>query len=246
MRDRRYPVLFWAAAAVVSEGVLLLFRSPAALQIFLLAIWAAAGAGILAYDYGRKRSFYDGLRERLGQLDEKYLVIEMLREPRFLEGKILYRSLGEILKSMNDEIGCHERISNAFRTYVETWVHEIKIPIAGAKLIMHNNPGESSRKLKEQLGKVEAYVQNRASFLLNRLADVAFKDDIVEYDTEEESITARLKLENDFEVSVTRFANESEVLYSLFHGRKLLICDEMPIESLVKSLNEVVAKLARV
>lgn len=159
LRDRRYPVLFWAAAAVVSEGVLLLFGSPAVLQIFLLAIWAAAGAGILAYDYGRKRSFYDGLRERLGQLDEKYLVIEMLREPRFLEGKILYRSLGEILKSMNDEIGCHERISNAFRTYVETWVHEIKIPIAGAKLIMHNNPGESSRKLKEQLGKVEAYVE---------------------------------------------------------------------------------------
>ena len=102
------------------------------------------------------------------------------------------------------------------------------------------------RSFHRNAGKVEAYVQNRASFLFNRLADVAFKDDIVEYDTEEESITARLKLENDFEVSVTRFANESEVLYSLFHGRKLLICDEMPIESLVKSLNEVVAKLARV
>ena len=65
----------------------------------------------------------------------------MLREPRFLEGRILYRSYVDILKSMNDEIERHERISSAFRSYVETWVHEIKIPIAGAKLIMHNNPG---------------------------------------------------------------------------------------------------------
>ena len=159
LRDRRYPVLFWTAAMGVSEGVMLLFGSTGALQVFLLAIWAGAGAGILGYDYGRKREFYKELKERLGQLDEKYLVIEMLREPRFLEGRILYRSYVDILKSMNDEIERHERISSAFRSYVETWVHEIKIPIAGAKLIMHNNPGESSRKLKEQIGKVEAYVE---------------------------------------------------------------------------------------
>ena len=159
LSDRRYPVLFWAAAVGAAEGVMLLFGSPGALQIFLLAIWTGAGAGILGYDYGRKREFYEELRERLGQLDEKYLVIEMLREPRFLEGRILYRSYVDILKSMNDEIERHERISSAFRSYVETWIHEIKIPIAGAKLILHNNPGESSRKLKEQLGKVEAYVE---------------------------------------------------------------------------------------
>ena len=159
LRDRRYPVLFWTAAMGVSEGVMLLFGSTGALLVFLLAIWAGAGAGILGYDYGRKREFYKELKERLGQLDEKYLVIEMLREPRFLEGRILYRSYVDILKSMNDEIERHERISSAFRSYVETWVHEIKIPIAGAKLIMHNNPGESSRKLKEQIGKVEAYVE---------------------------------------------------------------------------------------
>ena len=159
LSDRRYPVLFWAAAVGAAEGVMLLFGSPGALQVFLLAIWTGAGAGILGYDYGRKREFYEELRERLGQLDEKYLVIEMLREPRFLEGRILYRSYVDILKSMNDEIERHERISSAFRSYVETWIHEIKIPIAGAKLILHNNPGESSRKLKEQLGKVEAYVE---------------------------------------------------------------------------------------
>ena len=131
LRDRRYPVLFWTAAMGVSEGVMLLFGSTGALQVFLLAIWAGAGAGILGYDYGRKREFYKELKERLGQLDEKYLVIEMLREPRFLEGRILYRSYVDILKSMNDEIERHERISSAFRSYVETWVHEIKIPHCG-------------------------------------------------------------------------------------------------------------------
>ena len=40
LRDRRYPVLFWTAAMGVSEGVMLLFGSTGALQVFLLAIWA--------------------------------------------------------------------------------------------------------------------------------------------------------------------------------------------------------------
>ena len=53
LSDRRYPVLFWAAAVGAAEGVMLLFGSPGALQIFLLAIWTGAGAGILGYDYGK-------------------------------------------------------------------------------------------------------------------------------------------------------------------------------------------------
>lgn len=103
------------------------------------------------------------------------------------------------------------------------------------------------RSLKHYGGDdVEPDVRVLVDDFLDKLADVAFTDDIVEYDAEGGSITARLKLGNDFEVSVTRFADEAEVLYSLFHGRKLLICDEMPIEGLVESLNEVVSKLSRV
>ena len=45
LRDRRYPVLFWTAAMGVSEGVMLLFGSTGALQVFLLAIWAGAEIG---------------------------------------------------------------------------------------------------------------------------------------------------------------------------------------------------------
>jgi len=40
---------------------------------------------------------------------------------------------------MNDEIGRHGAASSEYREYIELWVHEIKTPISGAKLICENN-----------------------------------------------------------------------------------------------------------
>lgn len=101
------------------------------------------------------------------------------------------------------------------------------------------------RSLKHYGGdNVEPDVRELVDNFLDKLADVAFTDDIVQYDAEGRSITARLNLGWDYDVSVTRFANEENVFFSLFHGRKLLVCDEMGLDNLVESLNNVVAKLS--
>lgn len=100
------------------------------------------------------------------------------------------------------------------------------------------------RSFHRNAGEVEAQVQKVANSLLDRLADVAFMDDIVQYDAEQESVTARLDLGSGYDVSVTQFADEENVLFSLFHGRKLLVSDEMDLDNLVERLNNVVAKLS--
>ena len=100
------------------------------------------------------------------------------------------------------------------------------------------------RSLKHYGGDNVPDVRELVDNFLDKLADVAFTDDIVQYDAEGRSITARLNLGWDYDVSVTRFANEANVFFSLFHCRKLLVCDEMDLDNLVESLNNVVAKLS--
>ena len=39
------------------------------------------------------------------------------------------------------------------------WVHEVKLPIAAGQLILHNNPGEMNKKLREQFGRIENDVE---------------------------------------------------------------------------------------
>ena len=93
----------------------------------------------LFVEYIRKNSFYKTLLKSLDNLDKKFLLSEVIESPNFLEGKILYECEKEVNKSMNDEIFRYNKQSKEYREYIETWVHEVKTPIASSKLIIENN-----------------------------------------------------------------------------------------------------------
>lgn len=159
LKDHIIHIMLSLLLIIIVEAVLLMFRTTLTLQIFVDSVILIAMVFIFWYDYDRCVKFYNDFETKLSQLQEKYLITEMLTEPSFYQGKILYNSLVEITKSMNDEIQNHIRISNEFKEYIETWVHEIKLPIAALKLIVHNNQASATRKLNAQIKKIDSYVE---------------------------------------------------------------------------------------
>ena len=67
------------------------------------------------------------------------MILETLEEPEFLDGKVFYDALYKIDKSMMENINNYRNETEDFKEYVEMWIHEIKIPIAGLMLMYHNN-----------------------------------------------------------------------------------------------------------
>ena len=84
----------------------------------------------LSIEYFVKRSFYKKLFNILNELDDKYLITEIISSPNFMEGKILKESLEEINKSMIENVNKYKYIQEDYKDYIELWIHEIKIPIA--------------------------------------------------------------------------------------------------------------------
>lgn len=113
---------------------------------------------IMIYDFFRKTSFYRSYYSMLEELDEKYLICEMIKEPDFLEGKILYHSLYDINKSMLERIGELESSIDQFKDYVEMWIHEVKIPLSRLTLTVHNHQTEINTAVLEQVHKLENQV----------------------------------------------------------------------------------------
>ena len=126
---------------------------------FVTTLYLLVCAISLGAEYLKKRSYYKELLARLKGLDQKYLLTEMLEPPTFSEAEILCDVLLQVNKSMNDRVSEHRRASEDYREYIETWVHEIKTPIASAHLILDNNPGPMARQLEEELRRVEGYVE---------------------------------------------------------------------------------------
>ena len=139
--------------------------SPVALQGFAF-FWLTGSIGVIfGYDFLRKRKFYKKVEENLSQLEEKYLLTELLDEPEFLEGQILCRVIQEMEHSMTDTVEQQIRKNGEFKRYIETWIHEIKIPIASTNLILFNHREDMERRMKEQIRRIESYVEQVLYYL---------------------------------------------------------------------------------
>ncbi len=113
----------------------------------------------LTYDYYRKKYFYQQLFFQIKELDQSYLVLEVLQKPNFLEGKLLDQALYEINKSMIENIKKYEHQTKEFQEYIEMWIHEMKIPLATLELLNHNQKEQIHKKIKDQITKLEDNIE---------------------------------------------------------------------------------------
>lgn len=159
LRDKLTHLLL-LAFAVLFAAVLLraLSVAPGAIG-FLCLVLVLCGVAPLCGEYARKRAFYRDAMETLAQLEEKYLLSELLQSPSFCEGVLFYRALAETNKSMNDTVSAARRDMGEYQEYIEAWVHEVKTPIASAHLLLENNRGPLASSLEEELFKIDGYVE---------------------------------------------------------------------------------------
>lgn len=127
--------------------------------IFFVILILIADISYLVYDFLLKYKFYSDLQKNIESIDKKYLLSEIINRPNFEEGKIFYNVFKIVSKSMNDEIGKYKNSAYEYREFIETWVHEIKTPIAASKLLIENNKNKITQSLNEEIDKIDAFVE---------------------------------------------------------------------------------------
>ena len=110
-------------------------------------------------EYIKKKEFYNNLLNILDELEEKYLITEIINTPNFLEGKILKNTLETIDKSMLENVNKYKYMTEDYKEYIELWIHEIKIPISASKMVIENNKNAITKSIDEELDKVENYIE---------------------------------------------------------------------------------------
>ena len=125
----------------------------------IIIIWFFPMTIYFIADYLKKSEFYNSLCESLAQLDNTYLVGETIEEPEFLEGKIVYDALIRIEENTHNTIKNYENKQFDYKEYIETWIHEIKTPIASTKLIIHNNKNEVTKNIENEVLEIEGLLE---------------------------------------------------------------------------------------
>lgn len=146
--------------AIISVLVLLfIFNVNEIAIIFITFILLTTFLFTYIYDFVRKRLFYNNINTLLNTLDKEYLITEIIKEPNFLEGRLLIDYLYRIDKSMIEHINFYKNSSNEFRDYIELWCHEIKTPLAISKLVITNNRNKITDSINEELDTIDNYIE---------------------------------------------------------------------------------------
>lgn len=92
-------------------------------------------------------------------LDEKYLISEVIDKPKREENLSYYKLLKRANKSMLENVTDVKNTQKEYKEYIESWVHEIKIPITSTKLLCENNKSEITNKIDEEIEEINNYVE---------------------------------------------------------------------------------------
>ncbi|WP_125152634.1 sensor histidine kinase [Clostridium rectalis] len=124
-----------------------------------LCIWFLPLVSYMTLEFIKYRNYYNEVQSILDNLDNKYLLPEIIKEANFIEGEKLNFILKEISRDMHENVKYYKEMQNDYREYIETWVHEIKTPIASIKLIIENNRNELTNKIDFQMDRIEGFVE---------------------------------------------------------------------------------------
>lgn len=139
IKEKKENIILFIILVIILLFLLDLFGVNKYLAIMILSLLSIYFIVDFFTFYLKRKKYYDNFLNNLNLLDKKYLILETLEEPEFLDGKFFYDALYKIDKSMMENINNYRNETEDFKEYVEMWIHEIKIPIAGLMLMYHNN-----------------------------------------------------------------------------------------------------------
>lgn len=142
--------------------VLLLMISVKTGMITIFVVWCIWFLPLLGYlilDYIRWNNYLKNMKNSLGNLDKKYLLPEVMEDGNFLIAEEINKIIKALSRDMHENVKHYREIQEEYREYIETWVHEIKTPIASSKLLIENNNNDVTKKIDMQIDKIDNYVE---------------------------------------------------------------------------------------
>lgn len=144
---------------LIIVGVMLYSKMSIYLIFTLFCIWFLPILSYMIIDYLKYRKYFNAIESILDNIDKKYLLPEVIDDSDFIIGEKLNNILKIISRDMHENIKYYNDKQEEYREYIETWIHEIKTPIASSKLIIENNNNDVTKKIDTQVDKIENFVE---------------------------------------------------------------------------------------
>ena len=158
--ELKLPVMFLNFLCMIGMAIFLSVTGNSFDGIFLiLSIWIVILTAHLVISYYSRKVQMKKLLDLAEQLEERYLLSEVMEKPERADDQVYYRLLKLAGKSMLEQVNEVRKERTEYKEYVEQWVHEIKTPITAMKLLCENVHSQETKELLVELEKVNRYTE---------------------------------------------------------------------------------------
>ncbi len=159
LKDRSLFLIINLITFLIMISVITALNISLEFILIIFILWFAPTITYMGLEYMKFKKYFNELNSICDKLDKKYLLSEVIKEPNFIEEKIIYDLLKETNRNMRDHINHYKNSQIEYREYIETWVHEIKTPIASTMLIIENSEeNDNYITMKNEIKKIEDYI----------------------------------------------------------------------------------------
>lgn len=187
LRSQKWLILTYVILMIFFAVITLL---DPIVSIHITSILYIEGIGLIlliaycGFDYNKKKTIYDDLRERI-ELDRYIDFPEAASDENELIIQLLKHQQDRYLKRIEDiKIERKE-----WQEYMTSWFHEIKTPIAVSRMIYET--GGSLESLEEEMDKIEHFIEQALYF--SRLSDF-HKDYLIQENDLERIVKESVKI----------------------------------------------------
>ncbi len=159
LKERGYIAAIFGWLFFSIETFLLTFRDAFWLMLYV-AVMLWGGFFLLTFlEYRREKKFLIETMEISEKLEEPYLIGEMEIPALTKEQKLWKEFLQTLGKSMKEHVNEYRKETKEYKEYIELWIHEVKLPIAAAKLMINNHRLQVPEGLEREIDRIESYTE---------------------------------------------------------------------------------------
>ncbi|CAM3543160.1 MULTISPECIES: sensor histidine kinase [Paenibacillus] len=164
LEDKRYVILL--AVAQMLFATLMMFVSASgkydAGDIFYTLLGCLIlTATYLIVGYARRYAHYQALDELTGNDDDD--IVAAVPKPISHEQQLYTALARKLHQAKLDTIRKYHGERKDYHDFIMSWIHEVKLPITAAHLLMRNSAGKSAEelvnKLEDEVNKIDHYVE---------------------------------------------------------------------------------------
>ena len=110
IKDKILLIIGILLAVISIEILLIIYDISIISKIYIGGIIILVLIISIIAEYMKKKNFYNKLKSNLEELEEKYLISEIINTPNFSEGKILKNIIQETGKSMLENVNYYKNM----------------------------------------------------------------------------------------------------------------------------------------